>query len=124
MPSNADEFARKLRDMAARVEGVAQRASAYDGKTVPYSEILTDGFMARRTRFPTMRAMFDAHPPMAAAVAEDKRAILDTPEWSAHVAAGSDFSSWRELFHTATHEWTSRNICNPPDAPPASEPDR
>lgn len=89
----ADDLGRKLRQMQ-------ENARALDGEhEVPLTEVVTDDFVARHTRFSTLDEMHKA-----------SGVDVGTPEWSDFVAAHSNFADWQAMLNAAGVEYAKRKI--------------
>lgn len=97
-----DALQQKLGDLA-------KNAAALDGEhSIPVSELLTDGFIAKHTSFSSSDAMFEASG-FKIENQEDFAAIPDD-EWDTFIRSISSFDDWKGMLGAAGQEWAVRKL--------------
>ena len=103
---------RAIKAMRRAIERLMRRVeAAARPRRVSLPDLFPDGFMRRHTRFGTLQAFFDAAPVQFDTAEEAGDYLAGGPaEWDAHVAAGTDFSIWREMMKAAGAEEIRRRL--------------
>lgn len=76
--------------------------------TVAISEVLTEVFVAKHTKFPSVGEMFDASG-FQIRSENDFSAIPDN-EWDDFIRAISDYDSWASMLTAAKKEWVVKKL--------------
>lgn len=76
--------------------------------TVAISEILTEAFVAKHTKFSSVSEMFDASG-FQIRSEKDFSAITDN-EWDNFIRIISDYDSWASMLTAAKKEWVLRKL--------------
>lgn len=101
MPSNADDFARKIRQRTEQLAANIQAIS--ETKQLPAADSLSPAFMAANTPFPTVEAMLQAGPEPPRTL--EAFAAMAGEQRDAFVAAHTPFPTWHALQIAAAKAW-------------------
>jgi hypothetical protein len=96
-----DEVTKKLEDLQESAESI-------QGTQVPLSELLTQGFLAKHTRFLSEDEMFEASG-FKVETAEDFEKIPDE-DWAHFIEQNTPFATWSDMLSAAGAEWAQKKL--------------
>lgn len=100
--SGLDKLNKKLQDLS-------KKAAQLDGNhSVPLTELLTNSFISRHTRFSSVDEMFEASG-FKVDTQEDFDAI-PREKLDAFIQSVSPFSGWQTMLQGAAREWTAKQL--------------
>jgi hypothetical protein len=93
-----------LNEVLGNLERLKQKAEALQGgHQIPLNELMPESFIQQHTDFPNLQAMIDAS-------GIENPEDLSGEEWTAFVAAHSQFRSWEHMQQEAVGEWAGRKL--------------
>lgn len=97
-----DALQKRLNDLQHRVKDL-------DGdRFLPISELLTEAFLSKHTRFSRVEDIFD-NSGFKVESQEDLAAIPDD-KWDEYIRSVSDFADWKSMLSAATQEWAAKKL--------------
>ena len=98
-----------LEKLQKELENLSRKAEELDGKhSVPVSELLTDSFISKHTKFSSAEEMFNASG-FKIETQEDFTAIPDA-EWDNFINSVSSFENWQSMLAEAGKEWAVKKL--------------
>lgn len=98
-----------LNELQKKLNDLEQGVKELDGERfVPMSELLTDAFLSKHTRFSCAKEMFD-NSGFKVESQEDLAAIPDD-DGDEYVRSVSDFRDWESMLSVATQEWVGKKL--------------
>lgn len=98
--------------LKVKTDGLAklsQKLKAMQGtQSITLGELMPPEFISACSEFQNIQALFDASP-FKIETPEDLAAIPDA-DWDVFIAKSTTYSSWEDMRHAASAEWTKRKL--------------
>lgn len=97
-----------LDELQEKLDILTKKVHELDGLNIPMSEVLTNDFISRSTKFSSLEELLEASG--FKIKSQDDFAAIPVDDLDRFIRSNSPFDSWNALLSTAGSEWAKKKL--------------